>query len=405
MSGTIQPAQTGSLTVASGAFGVFPVSYGYYPAEGSRCVTAQYNWTSQAAYAEDLSGLAAMGVETTIQSAFVDNSTVAQPVTMTIGGTGQVVVIPPFAQAIVPLFFVGTPSFAISVAATAAAVTRVYLLNVPIGGSSWGTTINGGVPALAQGVPAAGASGALDMAAVVTQGTPTAYPVGTVQPLVIDPAGNLRVALVSNNGQEPVIGSGVNNLANALLMTGITYYTAPTELVNAQVSGIVADAFGAMTVNTEANAPTYSAGFWFGTAANGTDIFTINGTGGKVIRIHEITVLNNVGCIVGIIKRSGLDSGGTSSLVPIIPHDRNSPAATAVVNAYTAVPTGLGAQVGVVDIVQVAPTAAQAVFSYGQTDQSLVLRTATETVAVNIAIASSTIAAAGWGIKVKWSEV
>lgn len=144
MSGTLQAAPTATMTIASGAAGVFPTGFGYYPPEGSRVVSAQYNWTAQTGYAEDLSQLVARGVETTIQSAFLDNSTSGQTVTMTLGGSGQVVLCPPYSQGIFPLFFSGQPSFQISVAAVGTGLTRVYLLNVPCASSGiWGTTVAG----------------------------------------------------------------------------------------------------------------------------------------------------------------------------------------------------------------------------------------------------------------------
>lgn len=120
-----------SMTVASGAAGVFPVSFGLYPREGSRCVSAQYDWTSRTSYNEDLSQLVARGVETTIQSAWIDNSTCAEYVTLTVSGTGQVLTVPPISQALFPLFFTGTPGFSVSVPAASASVTRLILLNVP----------------------------------------------------------------------------------------------------------------------------------------------------------------------------------------------------------------------------------------------------------------------------------
>lgn len=138
MSGTIQPAQTGAQTIASGGAGVFPTTFGYYPAEGSRCISAVYPWASVSGYQEDLSQLEARGVETTIQSAYVDNSLCGQPVSFLVLGTQQVIAVGPGRQACIPLFFTGTPLLQISVPTTDAGVTRVFYLNVPgISASSW----------------------------------------------------------------------------------------------------------------------------------------------------------------------------------------------------------------------------------------------------------------------------
>jgi hypothetical protein len=119
------------MTVSGNTAGVFPVSFGYFPSEGSRCVSVQYDWTSRTSYAEDLSQLVARGVETTIQGVYVDNSTVAQYVTLSVAGTGQILIVPPYAQGLFPLFFTGTPSFVLSIPNQAACVTRLMLLNVP----------------------------------------------------------------------------------------------------------------------------------------------------------------------------------------------------------------------------------------------------------------------------------
>ena len=133
------------MTVSAGQSGVFPVAFGYYPAEGPRAVSAQYDWTAQTAYSEDLSQLVARGVETTIQSVFVDNSTVGEYVTLTVAGTGQVVSIQPYCQGLFPLFFTGTPSFTLTVSATTPAVTRLTLLNVPPAASGlWAGAAGGG---------------------------------------------------------------------------------------------------------------------------------------------------------------------------------------------------------------------------------------------------------------------
>jgi hypothetical protein len=123
------------MTLSDGSAGVFPISYGLYPREGSRVITAQYDWTSRASYTESLGQLVAKGVETTIQAMFCDNSKVAQYVTFQIAGTGQVLVIPPHSQAFQPLFFTGEPLFTVGIPGVEASVTRMLLLNVPVAAS------------------------------------------------------------------------------------------------------------------------------------------------------------------------------------------------------------------------------------------------------------------------------
>lgn len=137
MSATIQPTQTGSQTVASGGASINPISYGYYPAEGSRAVSVIYNWAAQTGYAEDLSQLVARGVETTIQSIFIDNTNCTTTVFIQISGTGQVISCPAGGQGIFPALFGGSPNFQIFVGSTGVGSTRCNLLNVPTGSGVW----------------------------------------------------------------------------------------------------------------------------------------------------------------------------------------------------------------------------------------------------------------------------
>jgi hypothetical protein len=120
-----------SLTVSSRQFGVFPISTGLYPREGSRCVSCQYDWTSTTTYNEDLTQLIARGFETTIQSAYIDNSSVSQYVSLTAPGTGQILKIPPYSQGFFPLFVSGMGGFTLAIPGPEDSVTRVLLCNVP----------------------------------------------------------------------------------------------------------------------------------------------------------------------------------------------------------------------------------------------------------------------------------
>lgn len=142
MSGIIQPADTATRTIAGESAGIFNVGYGYYPQEGSRVVSTQYNWTAQSGFAEDLSQLQGKGIETTLQSVYVDNGSNTQPVTITVAGSGQVVTVPASSQGVFPLFISGMGSFIIVTTAAGvptpiAATTRCYFLNMPISPAVW----------------------------------------------------------------------------------------------------------------------------------------------------------------------------------------------------------------------------------------------------------------------------
>lgn len=132
MSGSVMSVlTTGTLNLNNKGAGPFPVSFGYYPEEGSRAITLQYNWQEQDLYVEDLNQLVTMGVETSIQSAFVDNSRNLYMVLIQVQGSGQVIVVPPNSQGIIPMLFTGTPSMQISSPTPSNGVTGITLLNVP----------------------------------------------------------------------------------------------------------------------------------------------------------------------------------------------------------------------------------------------------------------------------------
>lgn len=103
---------------------------------------------------------------------------------------------------------------------------------------------------------------------------------------------------------------------------------------------------------TDGTKSTYSSsalGIIIGAAA--TDVFTISGSATKTIRITNmsitVTTTSNSGTVFNLsaIRRSSLDTGGTSSTLINVPHDISNAAGTAVVKAYTANPT-VGATVG-----------------------------------------------------------
>jgi hypothetical protein len=95
---------------------------------------------------------------------------------------------------------------------------------------------------------------------------------------------------------------------------------------------------------------TYSASNVFTLANTATDVFTISGSATKTIKIFRIlfyltATTGSNATIIGL-RRSSLNTGGTSTLLTGIPHDTNNAASTAVVRSYTANPTALGTLVG-----------------------------------------------------------
>jgi hypothetical protein len=239
MSATIQPAGTGSMTVASGRAAINPIAYGYYPAEGSRAVSAIYDWTNQSGYAEDLTQLVARGVETTIQSIFVDNTSCTADVTVLISGTGQVIQCGALGQGIFPAFFSGAPGFQIGVASAGILIgaTRLILLNVPAGSGMWGpstVTVQGvtgniAVPVFPQAFP-------LTNAVAGTMG---------LAPAIIVPASAARKWLNITNRST---GAEVQDIgpANVAVGSGIPLYSGAGFLFNG--AGATGPFYGVTTI-------------------------------------------------------------------------------------------------------------------------------------------------------------
>lgn len=96
---------------------------------------------------------------------------------------------------------------------------------------------------------------------------------------------------------------------------------------------------------------TYSVGTGpFTPASTPTDVFCIQGSSTKLIKITRIAfTMNQTTAAVRdvlLIKRSSNNTGGTSTTLTGVSHDSSNVAPTATVRFYTANPTGLGTSVG-----------------------------------------------------------
>lgn len=160
-------------------------------------------------------------------------------------------------------------------------------------------------------------------------------------------------------------------------------------------------------------------------AASATDIFTITGAANKVIRIThlEITATTTAATAAALdvllLKRSTANTGGTSTGSPTaVPHDsaNNSLTAAATVLAYTANPGALGSLVGTAlrnsKFFQTLtpftatdfPQKDQIIWDFGnRPGQAIVLRAATDVLAVNLNAASAS-AGASFDISIEWTE-
>jgi hypothetical protein len=86
------------------------------------------------------------------------------------------------------------------------------------------------------------------------------------------------------------------------------------------------------------------------TSANPTDIITISGTNSKTVRVLQIrfSAIQSTAASqeIDIIKRSTLDSGGTSTTSTGVAWNSNFPGSLATVTSYTVNPTTLGSSLG-----------------------------------------------------------
>jgi hypothetical protein len=220
------------------------------------------------------------------------------------------------------------------------------------------------------------------------------------------------VSPATNNTKMVGVG-GVYTSAGVTLTTGqsamIQLDAAAKQLVNA---GFVFDTSNQITVNPVPVVNSYSACIPnLTTVAAATDVMTITGAAGKTIEIVSITISGATsaaaGCFPYLIKRSTLDTGGTSTTTTPVPYASTQAAASAVVAFYTANPASLGTSVGFVAVTQVQFPAFNGVtqpytFDFTKAGMSGVqLKSATEQLALNLNnIATST----ALSITIAWRE-
>jgi hypothetical protein len=137
MSGSTLPNDSSTIQMSSGGY-MSPVGVGYYPPEGSRVLTTRYNFATQTSFYEDLSFSKALGIETAIQSLYIDNSQNAYTATIQIEGSNQFIIVPPASIVTAPAFFTDNAAFTIS-SGIGGGFTRVHMLNVPLGSMNFST--------------------------------------------------------------------------------------------------------------------------------------------------------------------------------------------------------------------------------------------------------------------------
>ena len=179
----------------------------------------------------------------------------------------------------------------------------------------------------------------------------------------------------------------------------VSAFTSGTA--NATLRSAVGASGAIFTSSIDGEKNTYRActALFYTSAATPTDSAILSGSSTKTIRISKIFVqpvaASNSGLInMQIIKRSAANTGGTfvSDATNILPMDSNDPATTvATFGHYTANPTSLGAQIGIIDqakmLLPTSPNAFQVPleFDFGSLPgaKAIVLRGTSQFCAVN----------------------
>ena len=180
-------------------------------------------------------------------------------------------------------------------------------------------------------------------------------------------------------------------------------------------------AYSGLITSTEGTKPTYSAAcFGLVPASSATDIFVLNGSASKTIRLLHVWVSGTAGtainCPIVLYRRTALDTGGTAATSTALPvgfaHDSNSPAFTATVSSYTANPTITSAGSGILRAQYLLLATSAAAAAAGnpcvewdfttRNDQAPVLRGAAQCFAINLG--STSVSTGSLNIEVEWTE-
>lgn len=107
---------------------------------------------------------------------------------------------------------------------------------------------------------------------------------------------------------------------------------------------------GPMPVTTEGQNPSYSyQAADITPAATATDVVCLVGSASKTVYVNRVQITADAtGSAVldlYVFKRTAANTGGTATQPAFVKHDSADPAATGVINLYSANPTGLGAGV------------------------------------------------------------
>jgi len=297
----------------------------------------------------------------------------------------------------------GTDSVSVGNFPATQAVTQSTSPWIVAGGGTAGTPATGVVTV--QGI-AGGTT-------VPVSGTVSATQSGTwtVQP---GNTANTTAWLVTGTGGTfPVTQSTSPWVVNETQIGGSAYSLGQKTMANSAPVVIASDQSAIPVTPSNPSISTYVAvAVAIAPAASATDIFTITGSGTKVVRIYKVRVLgskSNPAAVVtmNLIKRSTLDTGGTSAAITPVSMDSSDGAATAVVSSYSANPTSLGTSLGIVSpnptfVPNSVAELFQALFGDFGMRKPITLENANENVALNLS--GTTVSGGSITIEVTWTE-
>jgi chemotaxis protein CheY-P-specific phosphatase CheC len=203
-------------------------------------------------------------------------------------------------------------------------------------------------------------------------------------------------ALPSGASTSALQTSGNSILSNILTaiqgVLNIRSLVFATDKVDVSGSSINATIINATKKNTYG-----ASSVNFVAASAATDIFTIVGAAGKKIKIIHISVsatqTNRSRENILLVKRSTLNTGGTSTVLTNVPFDSTQSAATATVRSYTANPT-LGTSIGTIQAEKItigslngnnSMSEQDLVFEFGENDsKEIILNNQNESLSVNL---------------------
>lgn len=226
---------------------------------------------------------------------------------------------------------------------------------------------------------------------------PATQPVsGTVT--VVQPTGtNLHAVL--DSGSTTVVTGNVT----VVQPTGTNLHTVVDNFPATQV---ISPTFGGQVTYS------FAGGVTLGLLA--TDVFTINGSNTKIIRITEIELFllrTTAGTLpISFIRRSANNTGGTSATFGAIAQDPNDPVSSGNVTLYTANPTALGASPGNVGVSLLSGNALgtdtqsgyKIEFLYDGIGKGVMLRNANQHIACNFG--GTTVAGGVLYMNITWTE-